>query len=384
MKDEAFYMAEEFQRMKNKYADLGIDPSQRRNYKLIMVSFFFSVIDCFKLIFLYISGKSKEFDNIVVAPEVSVKVKGSYAYIPKFESVFESNKAIVISRSVRGGRVLKADNYFDLTAYYVLGILLSSLLGLFFRSKNNIKISRVIKWMKWLSEVLLANKEALYVSDWNNPFSGGFILASKSLGIKSFELQHGVVHSKHPAYSSENPSIGKLSCDYLYYWYLPKNREFLSLTYPESAQIDINYNINKGEEGVNRDVLLITLQDSNCSEFVKAIAPLLNSSLTDNYRCIIKPRRQLGKAVQSFLEGFDKVNISYDDFYSLLREAKIHISHSSTTLIESCFLRGSNISFDYDDNAGHRNDVIFDLVEQGLCKKITTVDSLQKYLLYVD
>lgn len=351
--------------MPRKYARLGIFFKQRRSYGRILFATLLSCLDIVRLSAIMLSSKWSKFDKVVIAPMGVVQVNDKLASVKKYDDLLEWQSTVIIVRSTRGVSAQRATNLFDLTSIYVLVAASALVISYLMFKKRTMKVA-LICCMTSIFSKLIKGKRSVYISDWTNPFSISCILASKKHNIQSTELQHGVIHVNHPAYNFSSSRVQKIGCDYLNYWLLPRDSAFLSNLYPREKRVLYDCLESKPfsfKEDKTIDILF-SLQDSNSSDFINAILPIIETAGTA--RIVIKPRRSLSKELQEkiYCQSPTVEIISNGNFDSLLSKSHIHVSHSSTTLLDGAFHKNlTNICYDFDGTALHRNPVIEDLIE---------------------
>ena len=360
--------------MPRKYAKIGIVFKQRRSYEKIALSTLVSCWDLLRLILLFFSPQWTHFDKLIVAPQGVVKVKDNFAYVEKYEDLLAWPSTLVVIRSTRGVPTKRAKNLYDLTFVYVFVIFISFIIT-HLHCKKHLMSACQISCLTHIFKMLLIRKSNVFISDWNNPFSISCILAAKKRSIQSFELQHGVIHKNHPAYNFSSKKVQQISCDYLYYWMMPQNKSFISKLYPHEKQIYFKPTqhgtfLRKSSKSID---ILFSLQDSNSSNFIEAFLPLIENMVKANI--VIKPRRELSKKLRSriYSQAPHVKVTSNNDFSALLKASYVHVSHSSTTLLDGALEKNLlNICFDFDGTALQRNPVIKDLLTNNQVVLITT------------
>ena len=164
---------------------------------------------------------------------------------------------------------------------------------------------------------------------------------------------------------------------------MPQNKNFISKLYPYEKQIYFSSSQNEPYtyKKVKPIDVLFSLQDSNSLDFIEAFLPLIKTMEYANI--IIKPRRELSKKLRDRIYSqAPHVKItSSNDFDTLLKASHIHVSHSSTTLLEAALEKNVvNICFDFDGTALKRNPVIKDLLINNRVKLINNNKDWQTLL----
>ena len=337
---------------------IGIKSKQRRNTGKIIFSILWSIIDSSSFLIAHLFGLLRDYDSILIAPEASLKVdQQGRCYVTKFKYLNDERKILVLYRSMRTGIVLRGNNCYNISFIYSVLLFFGSTVS--FLRKTNGK-DYIIALVAKFFIIVLNGKKNLFVSDWVNYWSLGAISAAKVGSILSSELQHGNIHSNHPAYSFSHTSIRHFACDYLLYWYLPMDTFFLDCLYSKRRRIKVTPKPMVSDDSSKNNSILITLQDSNAEAFLRSLSRCIGE-VPSNYQVIIKPRRNPSGVIRTICKNFGYVISSESSFCELVSKCCIHISHSSTTLIEAPNYTTRNLSFDFDGQATIRNPSLIEM-----------------------
>ena len=181
----------------------------------------------------------------------------------------------------------------------------------------------------------------VFGSAWFNPFIVKF---AKDMGIKTAEIQHGIIHKIHPGYNYGKAILNskeykKLIPDYMItygkYWNnnfnRPTNKASIGKPHLVAKLNEAKRQTNKGQE----DYILIVSQPIVTHKMIDVAKFLARNT---EYRIIFRPHpKELSyRYLYSDLKQFTKVFIDEDsDIYDLIIKSKIIIGHSSTTLFEA-------------------------------------------------
>lgn len=340
-----------------KYRRLGISVNQRVAYLQFFTSWLFEILVLPILLFRFIFSPSR---NAYLSSSGSIKFFEGRFYI-QGQGFIEHDDLIILKNNGRGEVPLSfyfKHNVLPISPFIYLFQFAFNLFC-FSRHRKTLSDAFTMRITFHLSKLFLLHSDIVYVISWNNPAFIGIILYCRSNNIIVNEVQHGIIHSNHPAYNSPCAIVKEISPQNLFYWFLGSDTHFLSRIYDYNSRFEVLSVSSKflNRSSVNSAYLLVTLQDSNWRPFLEALQPFLQFI---NGKCdiIICPRSQTDTELFPLLNGI-KYSIN-KEFYGSIGMYGVHISHSSTTLIESALCGMKTICFDFDGTSVERNPLILD------------------------
>ena len=359
------------------YAKLGISVSgRRRSFSILM--FLTSVKDVIRFLsrrYGTVQDSPNPID-VCVCPDVLIREneQNSFVSILGWEKELGRN-TIFLTRSGRDDKwCVKAPNVYDLTVLYGFAMIV----GLASNLDGSRNYALEVRLLSWILKLRLRGCRSLFVSDWNNSFAVSAIIAAKAAAVKTVELQHGVIHDRHPAYSFKKTIPKYMRCDRLLYWYLPRDRGFLDNIYSEgeisAGKYTKSINWNPSFDGYRK--IVISLQRSNDFDLLRALSPVFANAREMGFDICVKPRGNSDN-IGRFIKKFDGVRVTTADFYNEIASASLHISHSSTTVIESAISNIPTIIFDFDNKAFLRNSALIPLTDMDHVFYITRIEQLR-------
>lgn len=354
------------------YSALGIDISNRQR-PVKFWDYLISLIDLLKFTFMRPRHKHLLVASLMhLKPHSACKAIASINYFDDYLGA----DTIVIYRNTAKGTYNRYKNAYDLTLVYAL----AKFLSLPFKHHKRVLVELTLLSFFW--KLLNVEPDIIFIADWNNSFSSSFILSGKKRCIPVIEMQHGVIHHRHPAYNSLDDLSTMIKCDELLYWHLPDDANFLDNLYPPNNRTKINLPLlhAKKRHAIGQGFIVVALQDSNQHNFFPFIEELINNSKMDGLKFGLKPRRnsELSTKVASLYPG--RVFIMNGPFCEVLKRADVVISHSSTALIDAYLADVKAICFDFDGTASERNYPVISLVKSGKIKYANNIKVVLKHL----
>ena len=206
---------------------------------------------------------------------------------------------------------------------------------------NRLFFTYTEKFSEWLMKIA---PKAVFINCYYSLFHQALIYACKKQGIKTIEIQHGLISDSHNQYSPEK-FIGKHTMpDYLlcYNEYvktltnqnymLSKNITPIGHYYLEQTLNNEKYNSIKPRFNSYDKVVAVSTQNDLEQELIKFIEEI--ALIKPDYLFIIKTRDN--KRINS---RFENIKIDSEvDMYSLINQADLHISCYSTVALEASMI----------------------------------------------
>ena len=225
---------------------------------------------------------------------------------------------------------------------------------------------RVITFLKFrklsIFFLKLWKTNAVFVKCYYSPLNQGFISAANSLGIKTIELQHGIISENHPSYKIftnldknvfprwilTNGVIEKnilLNSDHkIYSKVIPVGNYYLEKIKKKSP---IPFELIEPKKRFHR-IVAVTLQDTVediTISFIKEVALMDNKILY-----LIIPRNYSDK--YEYLRTLDNILINEKlNFYEIIPHVDFHSTVYSTCALESVYFGIPNILLDFDNKS---------------------------------
>lgn len=239
------------------------------------------------------------------------------------------------------------------------------------------------------------NPRLVFISDYYNIPHQAVIYDAKKLGIKTIELQHGIINNKHPAYNAVIKSDKSFFPDYLltfgdnvknvfdeYNYFINKDNvlpigsmyiDYINIEYKASEEtIKMFSNFRKKYKRIVAISSQWTIEDQ-LIDFLKKSA-----SLNSNVLYIFVPRN-VNKDYSNANFSENIVILKDLDVYQIIKEAIFHATVYSTCALEAPALGVSNILINIDGLAKkHYSDL---LVNRDITKFVDTEEEFLDLIL---
>ena len=228
---------------------------------------------------------------------------------------------------------------------------------------NRLFFTYVDIFSKWLIKV---SPKAVFINCYYSLFHQALIYASKKHGIKTIEIQHGLISDAHNQYSPKKFIGRDMMPDYLlcYNDYVKSlvNSHFMSAEniipighyyLEEILNSSQDFNIKK-QYGLYKKLVVVSSQNDIEDSLIRSIEKI--AAIKSNTLFIIKLRHNKSRFVSL-------KNIKIDtktDVYTLIKHADLHISCYSTVALESSMMGVPTILI----NINNMSKLYYDLICQ--------------------